>query len=63
MHTPLGYWNQYYHHGAWFQATATRPEMYLFEDDGGILPVHEIGIEASGTAGLGPSTWATARAW
>jgi hypothetical protein len=49
MHTPLGYWNQYYHHGAWFQTTASRPEMYLFEDDGGILPVHEIGLEASGT--------------
>jgi hypothetical protein len=49
MHTPLGYWNQTYHHGAWFQTTASRPEMYLFEDDGGILPVHMVGLQASGT--------------
>jgi len=49
MHTPLGYWNQTFHHGAWFQTTCTRPEMYLFEDEGGILPVHEIGLQASGT--------------
>jgi hypothetical protein len=49
MHTPLGYWNQTFHHGAWFQTTAARPEMYLFEDEGGILPVHEIGVQAAGT--------------
>jgi hypothetical protein len=49
MHTPLGYWNQTFHHGAWFQATALRPEMYLFEDEGGILPVHEVGVQAAGT--------------
>lgn len=49
MHTPLGYWNQTFHHGAWFQTTAGRPEMYLFEDDGGILPVHEVGVQAAGT--------------
>lgn len=49
MHTPLGYWNQTFHHGAWFQTTAERLQMYLFEDDGGILPVHEIGLQAAGT--------------
>jgi len=49
MHTPLGYWNQTFHHGAWFQTTAQRPQMYLFEDDGGILPVHEVGLQAAGT--------------
>ena len=49
MHTPLGYWNQTFHHGAWFQTTASRPEMYLFEDEGGILPVHEVGLQAAGT--------------
>jgi len=48
MHTPLGFWNQTFHHGAWFQTTADRPQMYLFEDDGGILPVHEIGVEVAG---------------
>lgn len=49
MHTPLGYWNQTFHHGSWFQTTALRPEMYLFEDEGGILPVHEVGVQAAGT--------------
>jgi hypothetical protein len=57
MHTPLGYWNQTYHHGAWFQTTAGRPEMYLFEDDGGILPVHMVGLQAAGTWHTGPADW------
>ena len=57
MHTPLGYWNQTYHHGAWFQTTAGRPEMYLFEDDGGILPVHMVGLQASGTWHTSPAEW------
>jgi hypothetical protein len=48
MHTPFGYWNQTYHHGTWFQTTESRPEMYLFEDDGGILPIHGVGLEAAG---------------
>jgi hypothetical protein len=49
MHTPFGYWNQTFHHGTWFQTTERRPEMYLFEDDGGVLPIHGVGIEAAGT--------------
>lgn len=49
MHTPLGYWNQAYHHGPWLQTTIFRPEIYLFEaDDGGFLPIHSVGIELSG---------------
>lgn len=47
-HTALGYWNQRYHHGTWLQTTTDRPLMYAFEDDGGILPVHFVGLEASG---------------
>jgi hypothetical protein len=49
MHTPLGYWNQTFHHGAWLQTTADRPVMYRFEDDGGILPVHMVGVQLAGT--------------
>jgi hypothetical protein len=48
MHTPLGYWNQTFHHGSWLQTTAERPLMYRFEDDGGILPVHMVGVQAAG---------------
>jgi hypothetical protein len=49
MHTRVGYWNHTYHHGTWFQVTAFRPLIYRFEDDGGILPLHEVGIQAMGT--------------
>lgn len=50
MHTPLGYWNQSYHHGTWLQTTVFRPEIYKFEDDeGGFLPVHSVGMELLGT--------------
>lgn len=47
-HTSLGYWNQQFHHGTWLQTTASRPIMYRFEDDGGILPVHYVGLEFGG---------------
>lgn len=49
VHTPLGYWNQNYHHGSWFQTTVNRPEIFRFEDDGGILPTHSVGVELYGT--------------
>src|SRR5712664_3306239 len=47
-HTPLGYWNTAYHHGTLMQPTIRRPDMYLFEDDGGILPVHTTGALFAG---------------
>jgi hypothetical protein len=53
MHTMLGFWNHAYHHGAWFQTTTHRPEIYEFEDEGGVLPVHELGVRVSGSRGVG----------
>ena len=48
-HTPLGFWNSYYHHGSLIQNTATRPFFLEFEDAyGGIMPVHMVGINLSG---------------
>jgi len=54
MHTPLGYWNEAFHHGVWLQTTVARPEIYLFEYEpgGGFLPVHSVGIDLSGTENL-----------
>jgi len=52
-HTALGYWNEAFHHGKLLQPTVERPEALKFEDDGGILPVHFVGLEASGRASLG----------
>jgi len=49
MHTVLGYWNQTYHHGVWFQTTAFRPDVYKFEDEDGVLPIHEVGLRVFGS--------------
>ena len=35
FHTPLGYWNTAYHHGAFLHTTIERPLFVRFEDDGG----------------------------
>jgi hypothetical protein len=48
MHTSIGYYNTAYHHGTWFSTAEGRPIMYLFEDSGGILPVHIVGVNISG---------------
>ena len=48
FHTPIGVWNTAYHHGTQLQPTIARPEFLNFEDDGGILPVHTIGLYLSG---------------
>lgn len=47
-HTAIGYYNTAYHHGSWFQAAATRPYLFAFENQGGILPLHNVGVSVSG---------------
>ena len=47
-HTALGFWNQNFHHGTHLQTTIERPHLYKFEHDGGILPIHFVGLEFSG---------------
>lgn len=54
FHTALGYWNHTYHHGTWLQPSITRPEIYRFEFEGGILPDHSIGLELYGFKVLNP---------
>jgi hypothetical protein len=53
FHSSIGYYNTAFHHGTWFQTATGRPFMYFFEDSGGILPVHSVGIT---TTGLVPGT-------
>ena len=48
FHTSIGYYNTAYHHGNWFATAEGRPIMYLFEDSGGILPVHMVGVSFGG---------------
>lgn len=47
-HTAIGYYNTAYHHTTWFQTTTDRPFLFQFEDEGGILPIHNVGISATG---------------
>ncbi len=47
-HTAIGYYNTAYHHSTWLQTTTGRPLLFEFEDRGGILPIHNVGVEASG---------------
>jgi hypothetical protein len=49
VHTPLGYWNNAYHHGLVMQPTIERPQLVQFEDDGGPLPIHTVGLQLSGS--------------
>lgn len=49
FHNILGYWNTAFHHGRLFQTTIERPALLDFEHDGGILPVHLVGVWVSGT--------------
>jgi len=47
-HTSIGYYSTAYHHGTWYQTATGRPFMYFFEDSGGILPVHNVGVTFTG---------------
>lgn len=56
-HTSIGYYNTAYHHSGWMQTAIDRPYLFDFEDDGGILPIHNVGASVtgripSGTLGL-----------
>src|SRR5205807_2958732 len=47
-HTAIGYYNTAYHHSTWFQTTTGRPFLFEFEDKGGPLPIHNVGVSLSG---------------
>jgi hypothetical protein len=47
-HTAIGYYNTAFHHSTWLQTTTGRPLLFAFEDQGGILPIHNVGVEAYG---------------
>jgi len=53
-HTAIGYYNTEFHHSTWFQTTEDRPFIFYFEDEGGILPIHNVGASASGLIPSGP---------
>ena len=47
-HTAIGWYNTAYHHSTWLQTAVGRPFLFEFEDNGGILPIHNVGLSATG---------------
>ena len=47
-HTAIGFYNTAYHHSTWFQTATGRPFLFAFEDQGGILPIHNVGASLTG---------------
>jgi hypothetical protein len=47
-HSAIGYYNTAYHHSTWLQTATGRPLLFQFEDNGGPLPIHNVGISATG---------------
>jgi hypothetical protein len=55
-HTGIGFYNAVFHHGALFETAIGRPRIFAFEDNGGVLPIHDVGLTARGTVpGTGSS--------
>jgi hypothetical protein len=48
FHNVLGYWNTAYHHGSLLYTTIDRPSFLQFDDQGGVLPTHLIGLWLTG---------------
>lgn len=47
-HTAIGYYNTAFHHGAYFETATGRPFLFAFEDEGGMLPIHNVGLTVNG---------------
>jgi len=46
--TALGFYSTAYLRGSWFQTAVSRPGIFAFEDDGGFLPLHNVGVSVNG---------------
>jgi hypothetical protein len=53
FHTPYGYLNTALHHGAWVNDSLRRPQFLQFEDSGGIVPAHTVGLWLTGAQQAG----------
>ncbi|HEY9402436.1 MAG TPA: hypothetical protein VIQ24_07060 [Pyrinomonadaceae bacterium] len=47
-HSGIGYYNTAFHHGSYFATAANRPFLFAFEGQGGVLPLHNVGVSATG---------------
>ncbi len=53
-HTAIGYYTNEFYRARFFQTATGAPILFTDEDDGGILPVHSIGLTATGEVPSGP---------
>ncbi len=56
FHTEVGYWNNAYHHGLFLQLPIDRPRALRFEDDGGLIPAHWVGLVSALEGRVGSGT-------
>jgi hypothetical protein len=52
FHSPFGQWNTDFHHGANLQTSISRPDVIEFEDHGGLVPAHSVGLWLTGKSRL-----------
>jgi outer membrane murein-binding lipoprotein Lpp len=48
IHTAIGYYNTAFNRGDYFQTATGRPTIFEFDDQGGFLPMQDLGIVLSG---------------
>ena len=48
FNSAIGYYPNQFHRAKFYQTTTGRPVMFTDEDNGGILPVHQVGISVQG---------------
>ena len=48
FHTGIGFYNAAFHHGSYFETVIGRPRIFRFEHEGGVLPIHEVGLSVRG---------------
>ncbi|HYL00343.1 MAG TPA: hypothetical protein VEU78_04055 [Steroidobacteraceae bacterium] len=56
FHTPYGYYNTAFHHGQQIATSLRRPRFIEFEDHGGIMPAHTVGMWLTGSERVGGET-------
>ena len=52
FHTPYGFYNTAFHHGQQIATSLRRPRFLEFEDHGGIMPAHTVGLWLTGSQRL-----------
>jgi hypothetical protein len=48
IHTAIGYYNTAFNRGDYFQTATGRPTMFEFDDQGGFLPLQDLGVVLNG---------------